>query len=370
MGLDEKAAVKLSKFLSLVLRHQPEAVGLVLDEGGWVEVDALIAACAGDGPARVPGGPGPRGGDQQQEAVRVLRPTAAGSRASQGHSVAGRTGSGRRRRRRRCSTTARPRPPCRYLEEGLRPMSRQDVHLSADVETAVRVGSRHGRPVVLAVDAAGLAAVGPCLPAQCERRLAHRPGAPGAAAGGPSGVSPRRAGPAGHPPTGRTVTRRWHCACGSGTAPRSRSPMATSTTAPTSWSTCRVQSKPLVSFTPIQVDTALPSTLPTMPQITVSHSGSACLPGMISLRDQAQHQADDDRPQPAHVRSPPRDRAACGPVLVPSVSVRGGPYRTSGVPGPGTDRAETGIGGWPGIAPALASERRAAYRGWYRAAAL
>jgi putative RNA 2'-phosphotransferase len=39
-------------------------------------------------------------------------------------------------------------------------MSRQDVHLSADRETAVRVGSRHGRPVVLAVDAAGMAAAG------------------------------------------------------------------------------------------------------------------------------------------------------------------------------------------------------------------
>lgn len=44
--------------------------------------------------------------------------------------------------------------------DGLRPMSRQDVHLSADTETAARVGSRHGRPVVLAVDAAGLAAEG------------------------------------------------------------------------------------------------------------------------------------------------------------------------------------------------------------------
>jgi putative RNA 2'-phosphotransferase len=46
------------------------------------------------------------------------------------------------------------------LREGLKPMSRQDVHLSADVETAVRVGSRHGRPVVLVVDAAALAAEG------------------------------------------------------------------------------------------------------------------------------------------------------------------------------------------------------------------
>lgn len=39
-------------------------------------------------------------------------------------------------------------------------MRRQDVHLSADVETATRVGARHGRPVVLRVDAAGLAAAG------------------------------------------------------------------------------------------------------------------------------------------------------------------------------------------------------------------
>lgn len=46
------------------------------------------------------------------------------------------------------------------LAEGLRPMTRQDVHLSADLETAVRVGARHGRPVVLEVDAAGLSATG------------------------------------------------------------------------------------------------------------------------------------------------------------------------------------------------------------------
>lgn len=46
------------------------------------------------------------------------------------------------------------------FREGLRPMGRRDVHLSVDTGTAVRVGSRHGRPVVLAVDAAAMAADG------------------------------------------------------------------------------------------------------------------------------------------------------------------------------------------------------------------
>lgn len=46
------------------------------------------------------------------------------------------------------------------LRDGLRPMARQDVHLSADSDTATRVGSRHGRPVVLLVDAAAMAAAG------------------------------------------------------------------------------------------------------------------------------------------------------------------------------------------------------------------
>ena len=41
--------VRLSKFLSFVLRHQPEAVGLSLDAAGWVEVDALLRACAEHG---------------------------------------------------------------------------------------------------------------------------------------------------------------------------------------------------------------------------------------------------------------------------------------------------------------------------------
>jgi putative RNA 2'-phosphotransferase len=49
--MDEKKRTKISKFLSLILRHQPEAVGLTLDENGWVAVDDLIRACASHGRA-------------------------------------------------------------------------------------------------------------------------------------------------------------------------------------------------------------------------------------------------------------------------------------------------------------------------------
>jgi putative RNA 2'-phosphotransferase len=157
--LDEKATVKTSKFLSLVLRHQPDAVGLVLDEGGWVDVDELIAACAARGRRMT------RADLDHVVATNNKKRFAYSAdgrriRASQGHSVTVELG----------LEAAEP-PEVLYhgtatatlpliLREGLRPMSRQDVHLSADVETARRVGSRHGRPVVLVVEAAALAAAG------------------------------------------------------------------------------------------------------------------------------------------------------------------------------------------------------------------
>lgn len=157
--MDEKQAVKVSKFLSLVLRHNPGAVGVVLDEGGWVDVDGLIAACAARGRRfsradldHVVATNDKKRFAYSEDGRRI--------RASQGHSVAVDLG----------LPPATP-PDVLFhgtaaaslpliLREGLRPMSRQDVHLSADVETAVRVGSRHGRPAVLEVDAAALVAAG------------------------------------------------------------------------------------------------------------------------------------------------------------------------------------------------------------------
>ncbi|MGF1426278.1 RNA 2'-phosphotransferase [Kitasatospora sp. LaBMicrA B282] len=157
--MDERRTVKTSKRLSRLLRHDPGAFGLTLDEGGWVAVDALLAAFAerGNRLSR-------RDLDHVVETNNKRRFAYSEDgrriRANQGHTVAVDLG---------LSATEPPavlyhgtadRTLPAILAEGLRPMSRQDVHLSADVATAVKVGSRHGRPAVLRVAAAELAATG------------------------------------------------------------------------------------------------------------------------------------------------------------------------------------------------------------------
>lgn len=147
--------VRISKFVSKVLRHAPESVGLRLDEAGWVDVDDLLAAAKGAGVAldrptleRVVAD-----NDKQRFA---LSPDGRRIRASQGHSVTVELG------------LAPLEPPDvlfhgtadRNLDsiraQGLVPGRRTHVHLSADEATAVNVGRRHGRPVVLRVRAGGM----------------------------------------------------------------------------------------------------------------------------------------------------------------------------------------------------------------------
>jgi putative RNA 2'-phosphotransferase len=149
-------AKRLSKFLSLILRHDPGHIGLELDGGGWAEVREIIAR------AGFPVTPEAiadvvRSSDKQRFS---LSPDGTRIRANQGHSfpvdlgltpvvppevLFHGTGEG--------SVAA-------ILAEGLKPMARQHVHLSKDRETAVKVGQRHGRPVVLTVAAERLAAAG------------------------------------------------------------------------------------------------------------------------------------------------------------------------------------------------------------------
>jgi len=152
-GMDERRTVKVSKYLSKHLRHQPERIGLELDEGGWVEIDALTAAAAAHGFrfSREELDHVVATNDKKRFAVEGTR-----IRASQGHTVEVDLG-----------LPAVAPPPYLYhgtvarnldgiRAEGLRAMSRHDVHLSADRETATRVGARRGRPVVLAVDAGAM----------------------------------------------------------------------------------------------------------------------------------------------------------------------------------------------------------------------
>ncbi|OIJ92949.1 RNA 2'-phosphotransferase [Streptomyces sp. MUSC 14] len=150
---DERRTVKVSKYLSKHLRHQPERIGLTPDPAGWVEIDALIAAAAAHGfpVTREELDHVVAANDKRRFAVDGDR-----IRASQGHSI-------------EVDLGLPPATPPPYLyhgtvarvldairAQGLRPMNRHDVHLSADRETATRVGARRGRPVVLTVDAGAM----------------------------------------------------------------------------------------------------------------------------------------------------------------------------------------------------------------------
>jgi putative RNA 2'-phosphotransferase len=151
---------RTSRFLSLILRHAPDTIGLVLDKNGWADVAELLDKAAAHG---------------KPITMETLREVVATNdkqrfafsedglriRASQGHSL------------RHVDLELAPATPPAVLyhgtasrfvasirQSGLRPGSRQHVHLSADRATAVKVGSRYGVPVVLEVRAGELHAQG------------------------------------------------------------------------------------------------------------------------------------------------------------------------------------------------------------------
>jgi uncharacterized protein (TIGR02452 family) len=152
-------SVRISKFLSLVLRHDPGRIGLVLDGAGWAEVEALLAAAAAHGV--------PLTRDELRAIVATsdkqrfaLSADGARIRANQGHSV-------------EVDLQLPPREPLAQLfhgtvetalpgirGQGLLRGARHHVHLSADVPTAAKVGSRRGAPVILTVRAADMHAAG------------------------------------------------------------------------------------------------------------------------------------------------------------------------------------------------------------------
>lgn len=157
--MDKSREVRISKFLSLVLRHAPEKIGLELAEGGWVEIDRLLSAMSRKSFAVT-----------REELDYVVAHNAKRRfaysedglliRASQGHSLEIDLG-----------YRAVAPPEVLYhgtaernlesiLSRGLDRRARHHVHLSPDCETAIAVGRRHGRPVVLEVHAARMSADG------------------------------------------------------------------------------------------------------------------------------------------------------------------------------------------------------------------
>ncbi|MBD2101906.1 RNA 2'-phosphotransferase [Leptolyngbya sp. FACHB-261] len=147
--------IKISRYLSKHLRHQPEALGLTLAPGGWASVEQLLAACAQHHfPITYSELENVVATDDKQrfsfDATRSL------IRANQGHSIPVDFqlepvvppallyhGTG--------ASSVKP-----ILRSGLYKMSRHHVHLSLDKVTAQAVGARHGQPVVFAVDAAAM----------------------------------------------------------------------------------------------------------------------------------------------------------------------------------------------------------------------
>lgn len=95
----ESKDVELGKFISLILRHKPQVIGITLDQNGWADTQELLAGINASGRYI-----------DMEILERIVR------------------------------------------EKGILKMNRQYVHLSADAETAKAVGKRHGKPIVLVID--------------------------------------------------------------------------------------------------------------------------------------------------------------------------------------------------------------------------
>lgn len=142
--------IETSKYLSMILRHKPEAIGITLDEHGWANVDDLIAGINKTHPLTM---------DVLEEIVRTddkmrysFNEDKTLIRANQGHSIP-------------VDVELEEIAPPEYLyhgtgekyvdsidKQGLLPKSRLYVHLSNDINTALNIGERHGKPVVYRIN--------------------------------------------------------------------------------------------------------------------------------------------------------------------------------------------------------------------------
>lgn len=144
--------MRASRHLSYVLRHAPEAIGIALDEAGWVPVDQLLAALARAGKAL----------DREDLAQIVAESDkqrfafdgrGEHIRARQGHSIDVDLGYAERVPPELLYHGTATRFLAAIREQGLQRGERHHVHLSSDARTARSVGQRHGKPIVLSVEA-------------------------------------------------------------------------------------------------------------------------------------------------------------------------------------------------------------------------
>lgn len=150
--MNEQELRKKSKFLSLVLRHQPEKIGIELDPAGWVDVETLLEALAHHRKhiSRAKLEEVVSSNDKQRFSFSK---DGSQIRANQGHSLQVDLG----------YQSATP-PEILYhgtpqqsvdviRREGLKKMNRHHVHLHVDVATSTAVGRRRGKPVLLKIKA-------------------------------------------------------------------------------------------------------------------------------------------------------------------------------------------------------------------------
>lgn len=150
-----------SRYISFILRHKPDAIGITLDEHGWAGVEELIAGVNRTHPlTRELLEEIVRSDEKQRYSFSADRTLI---RANQGHSIPVDV------------ELPQAEPPAvlyhgtgeKYVDsidrQGLLPKSRLYVHLSADEETAVKVGRRHGTPVVYTVDTGAMRRDGHCF---------------------------------------------------------------------------------------------------------------------------------------------------------------------------------------------------------------
>ena len=149
---------QLSKLMSLILRHKPETIGITLDEHGWADVQALV------------NGINKKYVFDQEMLEEIVRTDSKGRyafnethtkiRANQGHSI-------------QVDVELEVKTPPEYLwhgtgrkyvdaieQMGLIPKSRLYVHLSGDIDTAEKVGARHGELVIYRVMSGNMARAG------------------------------------------------------------------------------------------------------------------------------------------------------------------------------------------------------------------